>query len=495
MTAGWVLYVLFVGTLLAGAASAVDGAVRRGARATRWLWAAAMVAAVAFAIAAPRDDAPLTLPRAAVPAATAATTTPSVATAANAGDVLHALRAAVTAAIARGVAAFDDDVVRRWRVPLAILWGFATLAIVMLLVAAHRRVDRARRGWPVERLHDTPVRVAPGVGPAVVGLSRPEIVVPRWLLARTSEEQRLVVVHEREHVAAGDQLLLTGGWLFVALLPWHPAAWYMLARLRLAIELDCDSRVLRSGVAARPYGTLLIDIAGQYAGLRLGALALADRTTHLERRLLAMKPTRSRFGIARAASLAAVAAVLVVAACESRLPTAAEVATLDAAKIEADAVQSKLIAERAPRQYIVDDVVTTAAVAKAIAADRIATINVIRGDGKTPDQISIRTNAATSKAKAEAEAEAEAIEWTSRPGEPARSAPIRKVDGTGALKEPFRGLIVIDDVISTAADMKALDSQRIESVEVFKGGAANKWSADPAAQYGIVKITTKKHAR
>ncbi|MFP4622689.1 MAG: M56 family metallopeptidase, partial [Gemmatimonadota bacterium] len=47
------------------------------------------------------------------------------------------------------------------------------------------------------------VRVAPAAGPAVMGLRCPEIVVPAWLLEASPEEQRLVVLHEREHLRAG----------------------------------------------------------------------------------------------------------------------------------------------------------------------------------------------------------------------------------------------------------------------------------------------------
>ena len=76
-------------------------------------------------------------------------------------------------------------------------------------------------------------------------------VKARWLLRRAPDEQRIVLAHEAEHVRARDPLLLAAGCAGVALLPWHPVSWWLLARLRLAVELDCDRRVLRRGVAPR----------------------------------------------------------------------------------------------------------------------------------------------------------------------------------------------------------------------------------------------------
>ncbi|MGZ6640165.1 MAG: M56 family metallopeptidase, partial [Solirubrobacteraceae bacterium] len=73
--------------------------------------------------------------------------------------------------------------------------------------------------------------------------------------------QRLVIAHEAEHVAARDTLVLGIACVVVAAMPWNPVVWYMLSRLRLAVELDCDARVLRAGAAPLSYGALLIDVA------------------------------------------------------------------------------------------------------------------------------------------------------------------------------------------------------------------------------------------
>src|SRR5262249_15687809 len=109
---------------------------------------------------------------------------------------------------------------------------------VLLLV--HARFVQAARRWPLEEIAGRQVRLSPATGPVVVGLARPEIIVPRWFVDRALAEQRVVLDHEAEHIEAGDALVLAGACAAVAMMPWNVALWYMLSRVRLAVELDCD---------------------------------------------------------------------------------------------------------------------------------------------------------------------------------------------------------------------------------------------------------------
>lgn len=175
---------------------------------------------------------------------------------------------------------------------LATLWCVASLAMIAFVGLVYTRVWRARRTWGVTEFAGHAVRVAPHAGPAVVGLFRPEIVVPVWMLQSRPEDGRLIVMHEAEHRDARDPLLLAAMWTLVALIPWHPGAWYCLARTRLAIELDCDARVVGRGASLRTYAELLLNQAslrlGRPAHLWLGATSLLEPSSHLERRLNAM---------------------------------------------------------------------------------------------------------------------------------------------------------------------------------------------------------------
>ena len=203
-----------------------------------------------------------------------------------------------------------------------------------------------------------------------------------------------------------------------------------------------------------------------------------------------MTPPKSRFTPARIAGLAAVAALLAVVACESRVPTQAEVASMDAASAEQRAVRARLVAPNGPGPvFTVDGASMPAEQAKAIPAERIASVNVTKGMGIQPAVIAILT----------------------KPGITFDDGKGMKIDGELPLiatlvaereasvkplpsKEPFHGLLLIDGVKSTLAQMKALAPADIEMVNVVKGNAATAESSDPAAQFGIINITTKKHA-
>lgn len=491
MTMAWTLYVLLVGTLLACGALAVDGMLRRTTLPTRWVWVSTLAAIVCFAVVAPRRDAapaavriPVTQNRVA-PVATPPSATRGVAAVYEWGR--EAVRSSITGLIAGANKRLSAAAVL-W---LSIAWGVMSAMMLAVLVIVNRRVDRERRAWPRAEVFGTPVRITPAVGPAVIGLSTPEIVVPRWLLERSPDEQRLVIVHEREHVAARDQLLPVGGMIVAAILPWHPAVWWALSRLRLAIELDCDARVLNHGVQPRPYGTLLIDIAGQCAGHRVGALALADRTSHLERRLLAMKNTQQRFTLVRTGALGAIAMLSIVMACEARLPTSAEVDKMDVASAEKAVVQAKLLDGKEAQNvvYKIDGVVVTAAVAHAMSAKHVASISV--------------SKSGTAHMKGDSTAFAVVSVSTSDTGSGIQGGPmtitsdnlkITTEHGTLKNTKGFTGLLFVDGVLAPEGSMAKLSPNDIASIEVIKGVAAAKLSTDPAAANGVIKVTTK-HAK
>ena len=344
------------------------------------------------------------------------------------------------------------------------------------------------------------MRIARTIGPAVIGFARPEIVVPRWLLARSAEEQRLVIVHEGEHVAARDQLLLIGGWIVVAMLPWHPAAWWALSRMRLAIELDCDARVLKRGIQPRPYGALLIDIAGQYAGLRVGALALADGTSHLERRLLAMNRSRTRLALVRTALLGAVATLSVAMACEARLPTSAEVDAMNVASLEKTATKAKLLDEAAVKNaiYKVNGEVVSAEQAHALDSKDIATVNVTKSSGENGkgDRVYTYVNIATNKGEAKDGGTPVFFRKRVSEGgeEPGAAAGIEAKRGMMKTRDRFSGLLFVDGVRAPEDALSKLAPSDIVSIDVLKGEAAAKISSDPAAANGIIKVTTKTGA-
>jgi hypothetical protein len=194
-----------------------------------------------------------------------------------------------------------------------VLWLAATLGGACIYAAGWWRLRSARRAWRRSRVAGASVLVSPGAGPAAVGVLQPAIVVPEWLLAERESVQRLVVLHEAEHLAAGDHRVLALAPLSIVLLPWNAPVWWMMRRLRLAMELDCDGRVLARGVEPCEYGSLLLAVAGR-RGVGALSIAMASPRSGLERRIEALAGVLPRAGRARAvASIAAGLACIVVA--------------------------------------------------------------------------------------------------------------------------------------------------------------------------------------
>ncbi|MCY7379088.1 MAG: M56 family metallopeptidase [Gemmatimonadaceae bacterium] len=389
MSAGWFVYALVIGALIAFATSALASVAQSRRWPTRWLWLVSMAATLlVLAVAARARPAERTRSVAesfAVPLAQGPGS-PSRALLAMIGDA----QTYVASALFSGVATVARQLPPWLPAALAALWFVATVGALGTLALVHLRLRRARSGWIDSELHGHQVRVAPSEGPAVIGILHPVIVVPRWLLARDADEQRLVLEHEAEHVQARDHLMLLAACVAVACMPWHPATWWSLARLRLAIELDCDARVLRRGTPPRFYGEMLIDLAGQCSGFRVGATALADKTSHLERRLLAMKPITPRNRPLRTGLLCATAALALSAACEARVPTSAEIQSMDVASAERSAMESGLIdaMHGGPPEFYVNGVDANDAsksVARPLLAElhrldaKIVSVEIIKG--------------------------------------------------------------------------------------------------------------------
>jgi beta-lactamase regulating signal transducer with metallopeptidase domain len=180
---------------------------------------------------------------------------------------------------------FNGTINRVWLVTSSAMLAWSVVS--MLWVAAAIRLSRRRReGSNGATLVDgVPVLITERLGPATVGLWRSRVVVPRWVLAMPPVQRRYVLRHEEEHRRAHDARLLFALSLNLILLPWSVALWWQLRRLHLAVEMDCDTRVVRSLGDATAYGTLLLRVAEVASrGPRLQP-ALLGGIGMLERRL------------------------------------------------------------------------------------------------------------------------------------------------------------------------------------------------------------------
>lgn len=199
------------------------------------------------------------------------------------------------------------------------LWIVLSLAVTCWYLSAFVRLQRARRNWRRERLAGADVHVSSHFGPAIFGFIAPEIVVPAWVRTCTEEEQRLIVLHEREHIAARDHLQLLLTLLATVAMPWNPFVWLQARRLRFTLETDCDQRVLARSADHARYASLLVEVGSRQMGLLLTP-ALAEYRNGLERRitLLLNRVVTNRW---KAAGLLLAGLIVTAIACESRLPS------------------------------------------------------------------------------------------------------------------------------------------------------------------------------
>ncbi|HKO14924.1 MAG TPA: TonB family protein [Gemmatimonadaceae bacterium] len=308
MIAGVMLGAGIVGVLLLLAADAVARVLGATRRPTRWPWAVAMLLTMVWPIAALLQLTQLLARLAPAPGALAL-------------PGMHRLGAVMVSAT-RGRAALPID--------RMLLVGWVALSVVLLarLGWSRVRLGRLRTQWRAARVDGVAVQLSRDTGPAVLGVRRMDVVLPDWMLALDAPLRAMVLCHEAEHVTARDPWLLAGAALAVSVMPWNPALWWQARRLRVAVEIDCDARVLRAHPRPERYGLLLLTIAQRRAaGPVLLAPALSESMSQLERRIVAMRTTASRLSRARLVSLLILAAGAVVLACSVDAPERPTAAT------------------------------------------------------------------------------------------------------------------------------------------------------------------------
>ena len=178
---------------------------------------------------------------------------------------------------------------------LMVAWAFTSALLLFRFTMGMLRLRRTREGWRRGVIDGTSVRLSGNVGPAVVGLRSMEVVLPEWIVSLDAPLRAIVLCHEEEHRQARDPYLLFAAAVAVLLMPWNLALWFQARRLRLAIELDCDARVLRAHPSAERYGLLMLTIAQRRSiAPALFAPMLSEPATQLERRIAAMRTTTRR---------------------------------------------------------------------------------------------------------------------------------------------------------------------------------------------------------
>jgi bla regulator protein blaR1 len=316
MMLSWLIYVVLTCGLVGAAAMLVERALH-GRVAARFVWLIAILTSIALPFAASSLALGVAAPSQSITriVATQRTVAPQW-----------------PQATPVRVASTDETTVARaailaWTTATLSLWAFAAMNLL--------RLARRKREWACGHVGETNAYFARNIGPAVVGLIKPAIVLPDWFHGLSRTHQDAVILHERAHIAARDPQLMLFAFVVSSAMPWNPVLWWQFARLRRAIELDCDARVLR-GFAERDYGEALIAVAVRRSEpLRL-ALSLLRPRTPLERRIAAMSQRNRKTSILTAGGLVAGSMCLAAAAAQVSQPSGSILEQAHLTQVEAN---------------------------------------------------------------------------------------------------------------------------------------------------------------
>lgn len=324
----WMFYAIMVSLLLSLGAFLAERAARLKQAGTRWVWITAIVASLIL----PTLMSSVTFE------------VPDVL-----GDQVSskivALRQTTTLTLSPAVWITGEPEPQSWRIAdetIRRLWLGVSIAMLLALLASGIQLALRKRRWRRDTVAGISVYLTPDVGPAVVGLLRPSIALPTWVAHASSQHQTSVLAHEQSHLDARDPQLFTFALALLVFMPWNLPLWWQLRRLRYAIEIDCDARVLKAGVDPAHYGETLI-VVGERQSAYVGAVAaMSESKSFLEERIEHMirKPVRwRRLG---AATLASVSIALTAVAAQVSPPNADAPAPVAAAPGKQERKEIKL---------------------------------------------------------------------------------------------------------------------------------------------------------
>ncbi|HET8547370.1 MAG TPA: M56 family metallopeptidase [Bryobacteraceae bacterium] len=197
-----------------------------------------------------------------------------------------------------------------------LLWlvvGGVVLRLLWIAVGCARVTLYRRRAVPVpggDGVFESP-HVA---NPVTFGIFKPVVLVPPPFFQQPRDVQQAVLCHEFVHIDRRDAL-----WTLIeecagALLWFHPAVWWLLARIRLTREQAVDEEVVRLLGTRDVYVQALLAAAGAPMQFDVAPAPLFLRRRHLFHRVTALMEVRQMSMRRVIAALSASAAVLLLAA-------------------------------------------------------------------------------------------------------------------------------------------------------------------------------------
>jgi bla regulator protein BlaR1 len=177
---------------------------------------------------------------------------------------------------------------------LGAIWILGTLAVLARAFARWTLIHRAlQNSRPTNHEFVIPVRYTTAkLEPAVVGILRPVLLIPKGLDQRLApDEIRAVLAHEHCHVTWRDNLAAAIHMLIEAMFWFHPLVWWLGARLVEERERACDEQVLADGHSAQSYAEGILKVCEHYLESGLPCVA-GIGGANLQRRIEAIMRNR-----------------------------------------------------------------------------------------------------------------------------------------------------------------------------------------------------------
>jgi beta-lactamase regulating signal transducer with metallopeptidase domain len=128
--------------------------------------------------------------------------------------------------------------------------------------------------------------------PVAAGVLRPIVLVPENWSTWPIEVREMVLAHELAHHRRLDPLWRSLGAMACALHWFNPLVWWLVRHHAVQSEFACDAMVIRNGIQAHSYASLLCDLASSQSS-PLPAVAMAERSSLGQRVSRLMQPAGS----------------------------------------------------------------------------------------------------------------------------------------------------------------------------------------------------------
>ncbi|GGA69334.1 hypothetical protein GCM10011507_21060 [Edaphobacter acidisoli] len=151
---------------------------------------------------------------------------------------------------------------------LFVIWACGCLFVLLRWARSWWAVRLAvRASSPMALMADVPVRMSSELlEPGIFGIFRPVILLPKSIIDRlTTPQIESILAHEMCHLRRRDNLTIAIHMLVEAAFWFHPAVWWIEARLLEERERACDEAVLQAGNEAEVYAESILSVCKFYA--------------------------------------------------------------------------------------------------------------------------------------------------------------------------------------------------------------------------------------